>query len=460
MQPAEAGPSSPARSSPPALPTTSPTRTFATAPVEPYDSPLKRSPPTVPYAGEGGDLTDVLEDGDLGVRNSRRDKGKGKARLDDREYGRVRTTSEDVALEERDAEEAEVDEAAEERRIQENLARWSRADAQRRASLRRSTRLVYPSMPSAPPVDLPSPTSLVRRTSHLLRAGSRRRRGSNGLGGLEADEVELGGPASPVASPTEGGFSGRRGWRKLSVKIDAGGEDSASGSAGAAASGAGGLARVGEEPDDVDPARTPTTSPHAETDSLVTPVSARARDNPFSPSNASFVSLVSTASERTVRTGSRFIEDLPPLPASPPSATSSPSKPRPLSAQLVSTTPAASNPFVDVIVTSATPTRPDAVSRHSQQSVATFSAAGGASATNPLRAPSPSGSFVSSTSSRPYSPTPMPTAYYGRRAHADEGEEGEDRVGLLDWLLCGCFRTGAGQRDERVAQQGRTNPME
>ncbi|BGP42233.1 hypothetical protein JCM10449v2_006238 [Rhodotorula kratochvilovae] len=478
MQASQAGPSSPPPSNTPSAASPPPRRPASAAPAEPYDSPLKPAPSTSSTYAAGGQETDVAEDdkgGDLGVRSAVRaspEKGKGKARALEPEYAHVRTTSGDVVLE-MGGIGVEDDEAAEERRIQENLARWSRADAKRRASLRRSTKLVMPSLPSPPPVSLPSPTALVRRTSTLLRSGSRRRRESVEIGGLEAEELERGAEVMQL----EEGVAGRRGRQKLSLQIGAG-ADIADGAAAPRSVAGEGLSRVGEEADEDDfgnGAHTSTSASHSRTSADSAPLATPTRtpsSNPFSPSNASFVSLDSTFTDRTARTGSRFIEDLPALP---PSAAgtphTSPSKPA---------TPASANPFLDVVITSPTPTRPGPRTRGSASTLHTL-----ASSYAPPRTPSPTGGgsatsspfsspALSSANVSPYQPpgtrlrrAPRPAAAmdpfaarldgaYGA-AHAGEREE---EIGWLDWFLCGCFRAGGGQRDERVEQQGRTNPME
>ncbi|GAA6046981.1 hypothetical protein JCM3770_003462 [Rhodotorula araucariae] len=487
MQSFHAGPSSPPPLSTPSAASPPPRHPSSSAVPNPYDSPLKpQASATATYAA-GGQETDVADDddgGDLGVRiavRSSPEKGKGKARALEPDYAYVRSASGDVVIE-MGAGSAEDDEAAEERRIQENLARWSQADAKRRASLRRSTKLVMPPLPSSTPVSLPSPTALVRRTSVLLRSGSRRRRKSVEIGGLVAEELELGTDAMQL----EEGVSGRRGRRKLSVQIGIG-TDAPDGVGGPrSVRGEGGLPRVGEEANDEpdDGAHTPTSASHSrasqDTAPLATPTSPPL-SNPFSPSNASFVSLESTATDRTARTGSRFIEDLPALPPST-SVTprTSPSKPA------SNATP--TNPFLDVVITSPTPTRPGARSRTSEGTLHTLTSYSFSDADAPPRTPSPAGSGASSpfsspglgarsATASPYQHSPSSGARQRRPPRATAamdplvgaasygigagpGGAGEDEIGWLDWLLCGCFRAGGGQRDERVEQQGRTNPME
>ncbi|GAA5823171.1 hypothetical protein JCM11251_007508 [Rhodosporidiobolus azoricus] len=491
VQPSQVGPPSPIASS--SSSAASPQRVFTTR-VEPYDSPLKPSyvPDTAGYA-TGGQAID--EEGDVdrlamtagSSPTARRDKGKGRAQeVDVTEYGRVAEDDrQSLGSEDRDEDpplEPE-DEEAEARRIQENLARWSRADSKRRASLRRSSTLVYPALPSPPPV--PSATTLIRRTSTLIRTASKRRAGSREFAHLEPEEVELGdGRASVESSPPPlvgGSVVGRRGRKKLSVVTGQ----------GKTASAVGALPRVGEEADDSDPAKTPTTATQptpVPNFTLLSPSStplsappAPPLPDPFSPSpsNASFVSLASTArSDRAVKTGSRFIEDLPPLPLSPigesphhgnpfvtpttpTNAASLPFSMR--TAPSSSSSPPRANPFSDVIVISppnspphpSSSVRPQALSRPSQTTISTLSSTATATASSYVPYSRSSTMDISQPPS-PSSPRSPPFAANGTDRQRDEGT---GRVGLLNWLMCGCFR--AGSRDnEGVEQQGRTNPME
>ncbi|GAA6003953.1 hypothetical protein JCM10207_006482 [Rhodosporidiobolus poonsookiae] len=513
-------PPSPAGASSPSSPSAQPSPVLGSPPpsparlrpaAEPYDSPLKPLETVIElgYAA-GGRETDAAEDddGDLGRGMSapplRRDKGKGRA---NDEYGRVAADEEEH---EADAGQDEVDEEAEARRIQENLAKWSRAEAKKRADARKSVHLVYPSLPSPPPVPIPSASTLIRRTSTLIRSASKRRGSGAEVGGLEADEMELEGTGAGAGQGNDG-VSGRRGRRKLSLVIDSGRDGPAAPSTG--------LPQVGEEEED--PSRTPTAT-------HFTPLSASQAashlssppHDPFSPSNASFVSLASTvtSSDRAARTGSRFIEDLPPLPLSPPSdrtsnynpfmtpttPTHAASLPFSSSAQGATTSPPGfaahaphpaaptvaqhNNPFTDVVVISppTSPPRPSgstapSTSSHtlapsaSHTSLASFASTSTATTTaaaapvlahasSPPGLPLPVTASTTSEPRRRRSPrsTPSPSrspSFDGgspRRAGAEQEERDDDSVGLLDWLMCGCWRVSDGQR----AQQGRTNPNE
>ncbi|BGP26411.1 hypothetical protein JCM10295v2_005364 [Rhodotorula toruloides] len=467
MASASTGPfGTPTKAQQPSSPSTSPTFTrSASVTLEPYDSPLKPEHAGSTYAS-GGQETDLAEEddnGDLGVRPSRREKGKGRAvHLQE---GRARTIEGEVHIqmeEERD----EIDEAAEERRVQENLARWSRADAKRRASLRRSTKLVYPSIPSPPP--LPPASTLLRRTSTLLRTGSTRRRGA---GGADTEELELGGTGRAGG---ESSVADRRGRRRLSVKIESGRDGSldehseAFPEDGDAKGSVKGFARLAEEDEKL--AQTPTSERP----------SAGSAQNPFSSSNASFATFDISQTQRTIRTtrtGSRF-EDLPPLPQSPPSPSFSVSRDPFASPHTSPSKPP--HHIDDVIVTHPTPSRPTPFSRPSQQSIATFASTAAPSfatrATNmayPHQLDRSNSPGAYSTGSSPLASPGLGSARRRRsggregngRSDSDDsygrqGLEPEEEIGWLDWLLCGCFRTGTGQRDEEIEQQGRTNPME
>ncbi|BGP34040.1 hypothetical protein JCM10296v2_005855 [Rhodotorula toruloides] len=463
MSSAATGPfGTPARAQRPLSPSTSPTFSrSASVTFEPYDSPLKPEHAGSTYAsgGQETDLAEEDEDGDLGVRPSRRDKGKGRAVDQEGQLASMRTLNGEVKLQ-MEEEADQVDEAAEERRVQENLARWSRADAKRRASLRRSTKLVYPSLPSPPP--LPPASTLIRRTSTLLRTGSTRRRGT---GSVHAEELELAG----AGQAGESSVSDRRGRRRLSVKIDSGRDGSLDeqSEASPAPQDTKGFARMAEEDEEL--AQTPTSGRP----------SADSAQNPFSSSNASFATFDTAQTQKTIRTtrtGSRFVEDLPPLPQSPPSPSSSVNRDPFASPRASPSKP--SHHIVDVIVTQPTPSRPIPFSRPSQQSIATFASTAGPSFASEATTMTYLRQLGRPDSPEAYSTcsSPLASPGFGRRrrssgregssrsdsddSYGRQGPEKEEDIGWLDWLLCGCLRTGTGQRDEEVEQQGRTNPME
>ncbi|GAA5961701.1 hypothetical protein JCM8115_004739 [Rhodotorula mucilaginosa] len=425
----------------PSSTTSSPVRTrhSATHAVEPYDSPLREGDSSLAsYASGGLDAAADLQTspsrrghGDLGdiqtVIYSKRDsKGKGKAR--ETEYAHV---ADDVRIPvqvdtqtETAADPDADDEEAEERRIQENLAKWSKADAERRAALRRSSRLGSSTV-VVPPPPIPGASDLIRRTSTLLRSASQRRRTSGGgagggrrggpvSGGLTEEELELaaaGQVQSPVlrsldpagrASADSEDVASRRDRRKMSLKLDSDvdltsssqreqEQDPALQSASTARSNFS-LPRVGEdtlgEDDDDDALRTPTTE---------NPSRLHAAGNPFSAPSQLFLASTGTAASakdpqttpRHTRGGSVFIENLPPLPRSPAAEESrqnpfasphpSPDKSSSSSSQrgslmhgstalrpIRSSSSFASrdpdNPFIDVVVTSPSPAKPSASS--------------------------------------------------------------------------------------------------
>lgn len=444
-----------------------------------------------------------------------------------------------------------------------NLAKWSKADAERRAALRRR----HGQSTIVPPPAIPGASDLIRRTSTLLRTASQRRRparGRSGPGssGLTEEELELAAAAGRVHSPVLQSFddaagrataphddredlASRRDRRMMSLRLDSNvdltgtQQDPALQSTSTARSNFS-LSRVGEEFADrdegnYDPLKTPTTE---------NPPRQGAYGDPFSA--PSQVSLVSTDpnTPRHARGGSVFIENLPPLPQSPiaissaaaanPFATpqTSPVKgsnqPHPTIRGSMALRPIQStssfasrdpdNPFIDVVVTSPSPAKPN-VSSHSRpgstsrQSLVSlrsssppgsptraeagarwspgmdpYSAAHVAAAAGPMsgyRPPSPAYSASSNPASplqgsgprrrRSYDPRTEESATYDGRKRDDLARRGSpsqprelqpehEPVGWLSWLFCGCLRPenedGAGDRDAVVEQRGRTNPME
>ncbi|GAA5961894.1 hypothetical protein JCM21900_006360 [Sporobolomyces salmonicolor] len=479
--------------------------------TDPYDLPRPTTSLPIPnplsYAS-GGQETDFQDEGDLGARAiPQAAKGKGRAQEPRERYGKAgrggggRPGPEEAG--EGEGEGVEVDEAAEERKVQENLARWSRAEQKRRASIRRSSQFVTPSLPPLPsPPPVPSAATLMRRTSTLVRKasrGRRRRKGASvvGLGLGDGEELELSGEMQG------GGVAARRGRRKLSVKIAQGRDGSRERPSVVA------LAEVGEAPandlddGDEDALRTPTASTMP-TPNL--PSSVASSTTPaLTPSNASFASLS--------RMTSRFVEDLPPSL----SATSSRVSLQLESGGLSPTSPRAvvagrANPFSDAVVIPPPPAppappapphapRPAPHSRPSQQSVQTFASSTVAPSTWTATT-EPSDDADHETAARPLAASaasaydsaspgsPAMRPHGGRRQplrrrsdevgrggaedddddddDADEEEEEEPpTVGLLDWLLCGCFRPqgwdrprGEGGAARYEQQEGRTNPME
>ncbi|GAA5991683.1 hypothetical protein JCM10908_001090 [Rhodotorula pacifica] len=597
MPEAVAGPSAAVGSTASTSSTSSPVRPTAhssrRASVEPYDSPLREGDSFASY-GSGGHETDSHSsptrarrgNGDLGdiqtVIYSKRDsKGKGKARAS--EYGHAADVRIPVQVQEGEGEETAADDEAEERRIQENLAKWSKADAERRAALRRSSRLAQTTV--VPPPAIPGASNLIRRTSTILRTASQRRKTSGGggragrvTGGLTEEELELA-AAGEVQSPVlrsldssgraykndseEGDLASRRDRRKLSLKLDSIVDLTATRDPALQSAGTGrtdfSLPRVGEEgesaeygqgndADEGDALRTPT-SEH--------PPRHTTYGNPFSgPSQVSLASTATAGSSSTTnphapqhaRGGSVFIENLPPLPQSPaeqqrlsqlhnPFATpnTSPVKSstmpmhsstalRPIPSSSASSFASSSqrdpdNPFIDVVVTSPSPAKPNASSASlpfrpislSQQSLVSLhspplsptgpgpagalayhrasdpyysATAGGMNSTTSGHRPSSPAYSASSNPSSPlqgsssgprrrrsYDPRSEETAGYDGRPRS-QTEDGysqsrrpqEEEVSWLSWLFCGCLRpeneNGMDERDGIVEQRGRTNPME
>ncbi|GAA5876624.1 hypothetical protein JCM3774_006005 [Rhodotorula dairenensis] len=412
MSDAVAGPSSSTSAEAPHS-ESSPVRISRSAgrPVEPYDSPLREGDPfgsrgtagqaTEPHTSHGipargGDQIETV------IYSKRDSKGKGKATAIEHQHvlPEVRIPVQAVAETDAGADADHADDEAEERRIQENLAKWSKADSERRAALRRR----HGQSTIVPPPAIPGASDLIRRTSTLLRTASQRRRPARGRSGpsssgLTEEELELAVAAGRVHSPvlplfndaarrttthtaTEGeDLAARRDRRMMSLRLDsnvdlATQQDPALQSASAARS-TYSLSRVGEEIADDDPLKTPTSENP--------PPRHAYPGDPFS-GPSSQVSLVSTDSTtpRHTRGGSVFIENLPPLPQSPmaisPAAAKNPfatpqtspvkssDQPHPAIRGSAALRPIQSsssfssrdpdNPFIDVVVTSPSPAKP------------------------------------------------------------------------------------------------------
>ncbi|SDA03126.1 BZ3500_MvSof-1268-A1-R1_Chr11-1g03317 [Microbotryum saponariae] len=145
-----------------------------------YNSPSHDDPETV------GDRTL----GDIGISSpttfeeplqdrarAHNGKGKGKARAsyeEQEQWYHQEVDQSDQEQERPSSEQQQLDEEEqireEERRIAENLAKWSSTEAQRRAVARRAQTVHV--LPPAPPI--PSASELVRRSSALIRSGSKR----------------------------------------------------------------------------------------------------------------------------------------------------------------------------------------------------------------------------------------------------------------------------------------------
>lgn len=516
----------------------------STSPVKVHDSPLREDTSFASY-GSGGRETDLdfeesAAGGDLGgggrtlVYSAPRDrKGKGRAHAyhspeQHRHYESRIPVHLDPTAEDGSGEDLEddEDEEAEARRIEEvsahgcvhclycslnrspcppqNLAKWAKADADRRAALRRSSRLA-PSPVVAPPA-LPGAGELLRKTSTILGSGRKRRKPAGGAApGLTEEELELaaaGEIPSPVAhslraSVTDAGGSeedvslaARRERRNLHLRLDSNVDrtppaDPELRSADTARSGV--SLRSGDDEEDL---LTPTGEQPSSTSTYRDPFSA--------PSDSS--ATTSRPALRQARGGSVFIENLPPLPQTPSSVDTSrdpfatpeaspvkassghfaairglpPNRPlaSPSAASFVSRH-AETNPFIDVVVTGPTPAKP---SRGSRDQAATAAGADPYAAAAAMmadqRAPSPAHSISSDPASPLQGPGPRrrrshgpPADPYSRERGREAGRSDPSEVGWLSWLFCGCLRPenddeGGGYGAEDVDQRGRTNPME
>lgn len=298
-----------------------------------------------------------------------------------------------------------------------NLAAWSRAESTRRAAVRKTSTLV---LPSAPP--LPSATTLARRSSALIRAGSKRLSRTN----LPSEDIPLRDSSELVDHGIEP--ESRRALRKGSVRLNDREESRNRGE---------GMDKVVEE----------------EEDRPVTPTSTKPFNNPLVP---------------TLSTSSRFLEDLPPQsPTRPTTTQPHQAKPTRLSLDTNASpeedlTPSptdSSNPFSDGFELHNTPGAKmnGNKSRGGGFGVSTDSV-------DTIRAGGTTGRERESEEVREYEGRGYVgrEAYLasGRRRQQQEEEEVDDvgGVGWLDWLLCGCFRAGEGREGEE--QAGRTNPNE
>ncbi|GAA5939577.1 uncharacterized protein JCM15063_006223 [Sporobolomyces koalae] len=432
-------------------------------PIEPlYDSP-ERSKRTLSY---DNDDDGQEHSGDLGSMNydqtqrTRVDKGKGKAKQQEVEQHQVE----------------ELDEEAEERRVQENLAKWSKAESKRRASMRKNQmEFVIPTLPTAPLPPVPSASTIVRRTSTMIRnkSISRKNRRSNAGRDYEQD----GGGFELRASTSSSPQASRRERRRESIKLDSGKDEPAT-----------------------------TTTAFYDDVPPVPPLPSSPPPIPSPTSNES--SRVSITSNNT---GSRFTEDLPL--ASPRSSTSTTRNPfsppitpikNPFSDSELDTrtststnseldsTPRASRRRHESTTRSSSVSSGSILSVESQSSTTSTLTAGGydqrgtrpreLSLSPPIDIDDDQNDATSPNAyeprlvdpfaydSRPTASMSIPTPDQQRRLDVtDAGPCGGNRpvrntVGLLDWLLCGCWRQkgwdSVDHEDRFEEQQGRTNPME
>lgn len=374
----------------------------------------------------GGDLggEELVSEGERERR--RRAKGKGRA---------VESAVEEDNDEVQDGErhefalDAEEEEAREEQRIAQvsraallgarrvadlpsaavqNLARMSKAETARRKSIRKSSTLVLPPAPPLPP--LPSASNLARRSSALIRAGSKRM--SRAMPNRDEQELE--------ALPTEEQES-RRSRRRGSLRLE-------------------------ERPPP--PLATEHLEHLVEGDerSTLSSGSQGALTPPAHPTANPFTSPPASPLRTTsfdARHQSRFLEDLPLQ-----SPGSSPTKPTSMHAGL-------SRPSLESPLPSPSPS---SGSRNPfADGFAMQSSGGGARASRSTLAsqetvrPAPSSGSVGRSSG---------VEQEERGSWEEEEEDEEEEVddtspGLLGWLFCGCWRSGEGEE-----QAGRTNPNE
>lgn len=388
-----------------------------------------------------------------------RGKWKGKAKVDHNQSDRQG---------DRHEEEDEVDPEIEERRIRENLAKWSQADRKRRASIRRQSQFVTPTinLPNPPPV--PSASALIRRTSTMVRKRTMGRGlSSSSRGAQEEENPEVRGGKGVIELRSSTGSSSRKELRKHSVVLERGRDgfvspDSALGIP---------LVREGEEDE------SPPVSPR-----LASEVTSQ-----MVPTRTS----TSTNDSRT--SGSRFIEDLP-LPSPTRLTNQNPFSSPP--AQLPNTP--TKNPFSDSTTTVDLDATPTANSRkvmsgrgESMESLRSISSSNDTATIGDTERRTsrdehdPRDALAPQSKAEPLSeqyhdhfaaPTlyqhePLPTSPplvvppYKNPNRIDrelQNEEVQHTVGLLDWLLCGCWRPRGWDSNLRDGQQqqGRTNPME
>ncbi|KAM0791693.1 hypothetical protein ACM66B_003966 [Microbotryomycetes sp. NB124-2] len=389
------------------------------------------SPPNGHVKGKARAEHGTEQDGDIGFSMNNTDKDEikdGRVRYDEHEHEHEHEseTDYDGTGNTFPPNQGDQDEQ-EEKRIADHLAQWSRMEAQKRKNARKSQVMVMPVAPT--------PTNLARKSSALLRAGSKRMSRSVDLTSSSQKD-------NANASLIGRGNESKRTQRRQSALLRGNSVDSSQ-------------TPTGVELDDI-----------KEDTSFVTehdPVTTRTEPDPFASRPASAVRATSydtVSSDATRSSSSRhnslFIEDLvssaPPLGHRP--------------ASLVTPPPAASDPFSDDARVTRQRQRGDTMS--SQQSDATVKGDDQSSSVGPQQ---------QQQERQPYgavkmeSPLSSPTT---RDSYGQGGAQGDDEqanqqleeddpyderaVGWLDFLLCNCFRSRDGTEDE--VQVGRTNPNE
>lgn len=325
------------------------------------------------------------------------------------------------------------------------MAKWSKADSKRRASIRKQSQFVTPSLPPLLPQSLPSSataaTNLMRRTSTIIRRKTINNSSSNRRKSNNEEEEEEGNGIIELRSSTGSRDSNKSRknkstMRKESLVLSRGRDGFVS-------------------PDSVLelPLETPPISPR----------------------------LPRTSTSTNESTGSRFIED---LQQQQPSTTTSLSPPPPASRNSTSSStattiernpfsppPTSKNPFADSTITI---NSFDSISSNGTATLGNGVRGGGGGGQEPSNDDEnrPNQPLFYQIQPLPNSPplvVPSPHPHPTRHGHEHDDEEFQDlevrnSVGWLDWLLCGCWRPRGWDSYERggegEAQQGRTNPNE
>ncbi|KAM0747325.1 hypothetical protein T439DRAFT_329067 [Meredithblackwellia eburnea MCA 4105] len=393
------------------------------------------------------------------------------------------------------------EEARESKRVADNLANWSRLEKQRRASARRSSVLVLPSSP------LPTITSqqaketvvsLGRRGSRLFRRGSI---GSVvGSSGAEDGDGEGGGEGIGMKRRTTGRKERRKGSERLrDLSLDTEEEDEGE-------AGGGGAARqiLAPLPESTEPPMSPEppTNPVHSSSRFIEHLPSQ-----LSPTGSTFTTTSSTStgttttrsnnsnsnskSNSTLTHRSAFSMSTPTTTMNPFLNPTSPSKRSPTTShshshslppilnhhhhqqERSSTSLSGSgeegeeDPFADVI--QRVNKKPGLMRKEdSERSLSTIRSEGtvlGEEEQEQDESASAKGGRGWRNASTEPGPTTLPSLPTNPNLIPQEEEEEVDddhrgSVGVLDWLLCGCWRIPEDEMGEDGEQRGRTNPME
>ncbi|KAK4703217.1 hypothetical protein P7C70_g3002, partial [Phenoliferia sp. Uapishka_3] len=402
------------------------------------DPPILLLPLSERSYGDGGLIG--IEDGDLGgggLREERRDKGKGREKETSREEEDEETPPGSPFGEEDDENES--------KRIADNLAQWSATEKARRQSLRRSATIIYPNAP----VSASTITNLSRRGSALFRSTS------TSIARPVVDTLPiLGGVGGGGGGSEESNLKSRRQSRRNSVRLEEIGGSPTGGGSNPFKNGAIMEDREEEEEGEGDDASPPPGSP-APPDHPAFPSSVFIEHLPAqspSPTKSAFSSPPTSGSFDV---------------ASPISPISSPpTSPDTLFGQPSQHARYPSNPFTTVLLPlSNSPPLPNSrrsipyplLTRASTDSIHSIDS-------NATERPVFAREGMSRDSLKGLiPPKKMKMGVEGRWRSGEEEEEDEDELeekdgglGILDWLLCGCWRVGDGEEGQR----GRTNPNE